>query len=64
MPFMNIKDGYISKIVTFDTQDSLEEKIDRLTSMMNKLTTQDDDQTKQFKPKYTKAKETTDEKFL
>ena len=39
MPFMNIKDGYISKKVTFDTQDSLDEKIDRLMSMMNKLTT-------------------------
>ena len=25
-PFMNIKDGYISKKVTFDTQDSLDEK--------------------------------------
>ena len=41
MPFMNIKDGYISKKVTFDTQDGLEEKIDRLSSMMDKLTTQD-----------------------
>ena len=25
-PFMNIKDGYISKKLTFDTQDSLDEK--------------------------------------
>ena len=33
---MTIKDGYISKKVTFDTQDSLDEKIDRLTSMMSK----------------------------
>ena len=57
MPFMNIKDGYISKKVTFDTQDSLDEKIDRLMSMMRKLTAQDDDQNKQFKPKYIKAKE-------
>ena len=26
IPFMNIKDGYISKKVTFDTKDSLDEK--------------------------------------
>ena len=50
-PFMNIKDGYISKKVTFDTQDSLYEKIDRLTSLMSKLTAQDGNQNKQFKPK-------------
>ena len=36
-PFMKIKDGYISKKVTFDKQDILHEKIDRLTSMMSKL---------------------------
>ena len=41
--FMNIKDGYISKKATFGTQDSLDEKIDRLTSLMNKLTARDDD---------------------
>ena len=35
---------------TFDTQNSLYEKIDRLTSMMSKLTAQDDNQNKQFKP--------------
>ena len=46
MPFMNIKDGYISKKVTFDAQDGLKEKIDRLTSMMSKLTSQDDSQNK------------------
>ena len=32
-------------------QDSLDDKIDRLTSMLRKLTAQDDDQNKQFKPK-------------
>ena len=41
---MNIRDGYVSKKVTFGTEDGLEEKIDRLTSMMSKLTTQDDRQ--------------------
>ena len=39
MPFMNIKDAYISKKDTFDTQDSLEEKIDRLISMISVLAT-------------------------
>ena len=48
---MNIKDGYDSKKVIFDTQDGLEEKMDRLTSMMSKLTTQDDKQNKQFQAK-------------
>ena len=43
---MNIKDGYISKKVTFDKQDSLDEKIDRLMSMMSKFTAQDDEQIK------------------
>ena len=65
MPFMNIKDGYTSKKVTFDTQNSLDEKTDRLTSMMSKLTAQDDDQIKQFKPKiYQNESERTDKKFL
>ena len=39
---MNIKDGYISKKVTFNAQDSLDDKIDRLMSMMRNLTTQED----------------------
>ena len=56
MPFMNIKDGYISKKVTFDTQDSLDEKIDRPTSMMSKLTAQDVNETKQFEPSIYQSK--------
>ena len=32
---MNINDGYFSKIDTFNTQEGLEEKIDRLMSIMN-----------------------------
>ena len=56
MPFTNIKDGYISKKVTFDTQDSLKEKIDKLMSTMHKLTTKEDDQTKQLKPKIYQSK--------
>ena len=52
MPFMSIKDGYVSKKVIFDTQDGLEEKIDRLITMtmMSKLAAQDDEQNNQFKP--------------
>ena len=49
--FMIIRNGDISKKVTLDTQNSLDEKIDRFTSMMSKLTTQEDNQNKQFKPK-------------
>ena len=41
-PFMSIKDSY-NKKVTFDTQDGLEEKIDWLTVMMSKLTTNNDE---------------------
>ena len=48
---MSIKDGYNSNKVTFDTQDSLDDKIDKLTSMMSKLTAPDDNLSKQFKPK-------------
>ena len=57
IPFMNIKDGYISKIFTFDMQNSLDDKVDRLTLMMSKLTTWDDNQNKQLKPKIYKSKQ-------
>ena len=56
MPFMNIRNGYVSKKGTFDTQYALEEKIDGHTSMMSNLTAQDDVQTKQFKPKIYQTK--------
>ena len=51
MPFMSIKNGYINKKVTFNTHDGLEEKVDRLMTMMRKLTAQDNEQNKQFKLK-------------
>ena len=51
-PFMNVRHGYNSrKIVTFDPQDRLDDKIDKLTSMMSKLTAQGSNQNKPFKPK-------------
>ena len=40
-PFMSIKDSYNNKKVTFDMQDRLEDKIDRLTVMMSKLAAND-----------------------
>ena len=46
---MNIKDGYISERVTFDSPDNLDEKIGRLLSMMCKLTAQGDNLNKQLK---------------
>ena len=49
---MNIRDGYNSKkVATFDMQDRLDNKIDKLTPMMGKLTAQGNKQNKQFKPK-------------
>ena len=47
-PFMNIKEGY-SKKVTFDMTDGIEQKIDKLTVMMDKLVTEDERQNRQFK---------------
>ena len=47
-PFMNINEG-ISKKVTFDMMDSIEQKINKLTVMMGKLVTEDEGQNRQFK---------------
>ena len=56
-PFMNIRDGYNSKkVVTFDTHDRLDDKINKLTSMMSKLTAQGSNQNKLFKPKIYQGK--------
>ena len=54
-PFMSIKDNY-NKNVTFDTQHGLEQKIDKLTVMMNKLFTMDNGMNKQFKPQIYQSK--------
>ena len=54
---MNIRDGYNSKkVVTFDTQGRLDDKIDKFLSMMSKLTVQGNNQNKQFKPKLHQGK--------
>ena len=47
--FMNKKDGSNSKKITFDMQDRLDDKIDKLTSMMSKLKALGDNQNRQFK---------------
>ena len=49
-PFMSIKDSY-NQQVTFDTQDSLEKRIDRLTVIISKVAAKDNELNKQFKPK-------------
>ena len=43
---MNIQDVYYSskKVVTFDAQDRLGDKLDKITYMMNKLIVQDSNQ--------------------
>ena len=56
MSFMKIRDGYHNKAVTFDIQDRLDDKIDKLTSMMSKLTAQGNKQNKQFKPQIYQGK--------
>ena len=53
---MSIKDSYINKRVKFNTKYGVEEKIDRLMTMMSKLTAQDNEQGKQFKPKIYQGK--------
>ena len=54
---MNIRDGSNSKkVFTFDMQDRLDDKIDKLTSMISKLTAQSNNQNKQFKPKIYQGK--------
>ena len=47
--FMSVKDR-LSNRVTFNPADDLEQKIDRLTVMMGKLVTEDEGQSKPFKP--------------
>ena len=48
-PFINMRDN-LNKRVTFDTTDDIEQKLDKLTVMMGKLVTEDEGQSKQFKP--------------
>ena len=55
---MNIQDGYNNskKVVSFDTQDRLDDKLDKITSMVSKLTVQSYSQNRPFKPKIYQGK--------
>ena len=57
-PFMYMWEGYNSnkEIVSFNTQDWLDDKIDKLTSIMSTLTAQGSDQNRPFKPKIYQGK--------
>ena len=46
---MSVRDGH-NKRVTFDATDDIEQKIDKLMTMMGKLVTKDEEQSKPFKP--------------
>ena len=48
-PFMSVKNSYNNR-VTFSTQDGLEDKIDKFTTMMGKLVTRDNKVNRPFKP--------------
>ena len=48
-PFMSVRDGH-NKRVTFDVTDDIEQKIDKLMTMIGKLVTEDKGQNKLFKP--------------
>ena len=57
-PFMKVRDGCntTTKAVIFNTQDRLDDKIDKLASIMCKLTAQGSKQDKQFNLIYIKEK--------
>ena len=46
---MSVRDG-LNKRVTFNATDDIEQKIDKLMTMMGKLGTKDEEQSKPFKP--------------
>ena len=61
---MNIKDEFDSQKVTFNMQDSFDDQIDKFTSIMSKLTAQDDIRTNSLNLKYIKETEETIRKLL
>ena len=54
-PFMSLKDSN-NKMVTFNTQDRLEDKIDKLTVMISKLGARDSKVNRPFKPQVYQSK--------
>ena len=57
-PFMNIQEGYNNNknVVSFHTQDRLDDKTDKLNSMMSKLTAQGSNWNRLLKPKIFQGK--------
>ena len=55
-PFMSVRDSYYWR-VTFNTQDRLEDKIDKLMAMMGKLVVRDNKLKRSFKPQVYKSKQ-------
>ena len=51
-PFMSIREG-ISRKVSFDTRDKLEDKIDKLTVMIGRLPAKDNNKIRPFKAQIT-----------
>ena len=56
---MSVRDGH-NKSVTFDATDDIEQKIDKLTTMMGKLVTEDEGQGKTFNHEYINLTEVAD----
>ena len=54
-PFMGVRNSY-NKRVTFNTQDRLEDKIDKLTAMIGKLAVRDSEVNRTFKPQVYQSK--------
>ena len=54
-PFMSVRDSY-NKRVTFNTQDRLEDKIDKLTAMIDKLVARHNKIKRPFKPQVYQSK--------
>ena len=48
-PFMSIRDGHKTR-VSFNATEGIEQKIDKLMTMMGTLVTEDEEQSKPFKP--------------
>ena len=58
-PFMSMQEGSSNnkRTISFDTQDMLDNKIDKLTFIMSKLSSQDSNPNRPFKPKIYPGKE-------
>ena len=55
-PFMSIREG-ANRIVSFDTRDKLEDKIDKVTVMLGRLAAKDNNEKRPFKPQIYQSRE-------